>query len=212
MSRRAIGQHGEREIDRLAADRRFVANLHPQRIEEHDRIHRLERPALPRGHFGDDPIGHRADQIGRDLHGVHLREEALNLAHGHPARIERQDLVVEAGEAPLVLGDQPRLEGALAIARHVERERAVVGQDRLAARPVAMIRGVLRLGAAGRIAQMMRELAAQRPLDDRFLEPADRRVELLVARAGLGERIDRESRTGLAPRACQASAISVCGA
>ena len=51
---RAVGQHGQREIDRLAADRRLVANLDAQRVEEHDRIHRLERPALPRRDLRDD--------------------------------------------------------------------------------------------------------------------------------------------------------------
>ncbi len=34
---------------------------------------------------------------------IHLGEERLNLAHRHPAGVERQDLVVEAGEAALVL-------------------------------------------------------------------------------------------------------------
>ncbi len=40
------------------------ANLHPQRIEEHHRIHRLERAALPRRHVADDAIGDGANQIG----------------------------------------------------------------------------------------------------------------------------------------------------
>jgi len=46
-------------------------------------------------------------------------EAALNLAHGHSARIERQDLVIEPGEPALVLGDQPRLKRPVAIARHI---------------------------------------------------------------------------------------------
>ena len=33
-----IGQHRQRQIDGFAADGRFVANLDPQRIEEHDGI------------------------------------------------------------------------------------------------------------------------------------------------------------------------------
>ena len=44
---RAVGQHAERQVDRLAAHHRFVANLDAQRVEEHDRIHRLERARLP---------------------------------------------------------------------------------------------------------------------------------------------------------------------
>jgi hypothetical protein len=78
-----------------------------------------------------------------------------------------------------VLRNQPRLERAHTIARHVDREGAVVGQDRLGAGPIPLIRDVLRLGAAGRIAQMVRQLAAKGALHDRFLEAADRGVELL---------------------------------
>ena len=58
-----------------------------------------------------------------------------------------EDLVVEAGEAPFVLRDEARLETALPIARHLDRERAIIGQHRLAAGPIAMIGGVLRLAA-----------------------------------------------------------------
>lgn len=43
------------------------------------------------------------------------------------------DLVVEGGEAPLVFWDQQRREAALAIARHLDAHRAVLGKPRLAA-------------------------------------------------------------------------------
>ena len=143
---------------------------------------------------------------------VHLAEERLDLAHGEPARIQRDDLVVEAGEASLVFADQARLERAGAIARDLERQRPVVGQHRLPARAIAMIGRVLGLRPARRIAQMVRQLAAQRPLDDRLLEPADRRVELLGRERPLARRIDRESRRESAPAALQTWTFSVCGA
>jgi len=57
-----------------------------------------------------------------------------------------------------MLGDQPRLERPLTIARHVDRPRPVIGQDGLAARPIAMIRGVVGLGAM--IAFLKRRTAA----------------------------------------------------
>ena len=91
------------------------------------------------------------------------REKRLNLAHGEPARIERDDLVVEAGEAALVFADQPRLERAVPVARHRERQRAVIGQHRLPARPIAMIGRVLGLGPTRRIAEMVGQLGAQAP-------------------------------------------------
>jgi hypothetical protein len=103
----------------------------------------------------------------------------LNLSHRHPSFVERENLVVEAGEATLVLRNQAGFEAAFTIAWDVDRERPVVGQNGLAARPIAMIGGVFGLGAARRIAEMMRELTAQGALDNGFLEPADRGVELL---------------------------------
>ena len=163
--------------------------------------------ALPRRHLRDDRVGDRADQIRRDLDRVHLGEEALNLAHRHPARVERQDLVVEAGEAPLVLGDQPRLEGALAIARHLDRQRAIVGQDRLPARPIAMIGRVVRLGAARRIAQVVGQLAAERALDDRLLEAPDRGLELLVGDRPLANELVENLRRDRRQTARQASGV-----
>jgi hypothetical protein len=52
--------------------------------------------------------------------------ERLSLAHRESARIERHDLVVEAREAPLVFADEPRVETAVPVARHRERQGAVI--------------------------------------------------------------------------------------
>lgn len=54
------------------------------------------------------------------------KDRGERLAHpleaiGHAPRVERENLVVEAGEPALVFGDQPRLERALAIARDLDR-------------------------------------------------------------------------------------------
>ena len=103
----------------------------------------------------------------------------MDFAHCHPARVEREDLVVEPGEPALVLGNQLGLERAVAIARHVDRERAVLSQDRLGPRPIAVIGGVFRLGPARRIPEMVCQLAAERTLDDGFFEPPNGGVELL---------------------------------
>jgi hypothetical protein len=78
-----------------------------------------------------------------------------------------------------MLGNQARLKGPGPIAGHVDGERSVVGQDGLAAGPIAMIRGVLRLDAARRRAQVVGQLAAERALDDRFLEATNGGLELL---------------------------------
>ena len=103
----------------------------------------------------------------------------MDLADGHAAGVERQHLVVEAGEPALVLPDQARLKGALAIARDLNRDRAVVRPDGFAARAVAVIGRGVGLRATRRVPEMRRQLAAQRALDERFLETADRGIELV---------------------------------
>lgn len=43
----AVATHAQRQVDRLVAHDAFVADLDSQGVEEHDRVHRLERPLLP---------------------------------------------------------------------------------------------------------------------------------------------------------------------
>ena len=179
------GKHAERQVDSLVANDRVLADLDPQRVEEDHRVHRLERPRLPGGDLGHDGVGHRADELGRDLHRIALEQEALDLAHRHAARIHGDDLVVEAREAALVLGDQDRLEAALAVARHLDAHRTSVGQHSLGAGAVAVVARILGLGRARRVAQVVAELGAQRALDQRLLERQRRGVDRLGAhRAG----------------------------
>lgn len=110
-------------------------------IEEDHRVHRLQRARLPGPDLGHHRVGDRADELRADLGAVLLGEETLDLAHGHAARVHSHDLVVEAGEASLVLGDQDRLERALPVARHLDTQRPVLVQHGLAAGAVAMALG-----------------------------------------------------------------------
>ncbi len=118
------------------------------------------------------------NQIGRDLHGIHLGEEGLNLAHRQAPRVEGEDLVVKAREPARVLGNELRLERARAIARHLEIQRPVVGEDGFATGAVAVISRRLGFAAPGRIPEMMGQLAAERPLEQRFLEASHRRLDI----------------------------------
>jgi hypothetical protein len=86
-------------------------------------IHRLERTPLPRRDLGVNGIGDGADEVRRHLHDVHLAEKGLDLAQREAAGVQRQNRVVEAGEPPLVFPGQLRLEGPVAIARDIQRER-----------------------------------------------------------------------------------------
>jgi hypothetical protein len=100
----------------------------------------------------------------------------LDLPHRHAAGIQGDDLVIEAIQAGLALGHDLRLEAAVAIARHIDLDRSILGQHRLGRGSVA----VVARPAAGRIAllvaEMVRQLGAQRPLEQRLLELLEQAV------------------------------------
>jgi hypothetical protein len=60
----AIGLNAQGQIDCLVADHAVVADLHPQGVEEHHRIHRFERAVLPGQRFGHHLVSDRADEVG----------------------------------------------------------------------------------------------------------------------------------------------------
>jgi hypothetical protein len=86
-----------------------------------------------------------------------------DLSGAHAAGVHRHDLFVEAWEAPLVLGDELRIEARLAVARHGEVELARLRRDRLAAVAVTTVSGSF--GAC----EMMVHLGVQRPISQRLL-------------------------------------------
>jgi hypothetical protein len=63
------------------------------------------------------------DQVVADLDPVQLAQVRLDVAHRHPAGVHRDDLLVEAVEAPLVLRHDLRLERPLAVAQLVRKLR-----------------------------------------------------------------------------------------
>lgn len=89
--------------------------------------------------------------------------------------------VVKARETPLVLRDQQWLEGALAVARHLDAHQAVLGQHGLGTGAVAAVGGVFGLGCTGQVAQVVRQLGVQRALDERLLERQRGSVDRLRA-------------------------------
>jgi len=52
----------------------------------------------------------------------------LDLARAHAAGVQGNDLLVEAGEAALVLGDELRVEPTVPIARNEQLELAAVAR------------------------------------------------------------------------------------
>ena len=88
----------------------FIADLDPNGIEEHQRVADIERPVLPFRNLVQHRVGNRRDQIRRNLDAVEFLEMATDFADRHPARIHRDDFVVEIREPTLVFGDQLRIK------------------------------------------------------------------------------------------------------
>ena len=65
----------------------------------------------------------------------------MNLADGHAPGVERQDLVIEACPASLVLADELRLEGAHTITGNFDGEFAEIALEGFAALSIPGIAG-----------------------------------------------------------------------
>src|SRR5579863_4092991 len=101
---------------------------------------------------------------------------ALDLAHRQPSRVKADDLVVEAIEAGLPLGDQPRFERTGAVARYLNLDFALIRQNRLRARAVAAIAAAAARRIALLVAKVIAQLRSKRPLDQRLLETPENPV------------------------------------
>src|SRR5690606_18560660 len=94
----------------------------------------------------------------------------LDITHGHPTGIQRDDHVGEPAQATSPLGHQPRLERASPIPRRVQLDIANLAGHRLRSGPVPRIRRA----PAGRITplipQVITELGLQTALEHRLDE------------------------------------------
>ena len=133
--------HANRHVNRVLRDAAVgPADMHHQAVEVDDRPHRIDRPRPPGADFGVQVGGDFRDQRGRDLHAVQLLHDLLDVAGRHPLGVQGEDLLVEARHPPLVLLDQLRLEGAVAVPRRGDRQVAGLAADRLLRSAVATVR------------------------------------------------------------------------
>ena len=120
------------------------------------------------------PIGTR---IGRGCHEAtdRVRGVLFVLGVGGAARAGQ---ATAASAAPQEYGAYASEGPPLTLKAALDEVLSKRISTRLAVGPVSMIRGVVRFGAARGVAQMVRELAAQRAFDDRLFEATHRRVQL----------------------------------
>ncbi len=74
----------------------IVLDGYHERIQEQDRVERLERAGPPLVQQLLDRVGRPADELGRNVRVVDILEVSGDLAGRHAAGVHRQDLVVEA--------------------------------------------------------------------------------------------------------------------
>ena len=177
----AVGQHAQGQLNGHVANDGVFLDLHVQRIEEHHRVHRLQRASLLGRHLGRHRLGHAADEFVGNVGAVGLQQETLDLAHGHAARVHRDDVMVKAGEAPLVLGDEDQLETAVPFARNFDTHLPFAREHGLAAGTVALVGCRLGLGRASGVAQVFAQFSAHGALDQDLLEGHVGRVDGLPA-------------------------------
>ena len=97
---------------------------------------------------------------------------AADLPNRHPARIHRDDLVVEIRKPALVLGNQLGVEGAGPIPRHRKRHLRGAGQDGLLRIAIA----VIRLALSAVAVQVLVEFGIQDPFRQRLLQLVDKSI------------------------------------
>ena len=119
---------------------------------------------MPFANLLEDRVGDPADQIGRNLDAVNLHEVRLDLANRQAARIQANDAVIETVKAGLPLGHELRLEGAVAVARNRDLDRAVVADHGFARIAVATVAAAAASRGALLVAQMLCQLGAERSL------------------------------------------------
>src|SRR5208337_1495062 len=126
----AVGGHAQGEVDGPV---RYlpVADLDVDRIDEKDRVNRIQRPALPFCYLLDDPVGHVADHLLRHLGAVHLGQVRGNLPVGQALRGKGNHHVIDPGQMALPLTDDLRLETGVPVPRHRDSHRPAIREHRL---------------------------------------------------------------------------------
>ena len=94
----------------------------------------------------------------------------FDLAGRQAARIQRENLIVEAFKASLVLGDDLRLEGGVAVARHGNGEGAEVAFEGLGGLAVAGVAAFVAFGVVLGVAEVMGEFGLHGAFEQGFGE------------------------------------------
>lgn len=121
-------------------------------IHEDHRIHRVQGAVLPLGHPLQHLVRDRGDRRRRHVRAVDLGQVRADVTVRQSAGGQREHHVLHAAQPPRPLLHDARLERPGAVARHLDRHRPGLGQDRLRAGAVTAV-------AVGRATSLVRLVA-----------------------------------------------------
>lgn len=156
-------RHGQ--VDRPVRDL-TIPDLDVDGIDEHDRIHPVERPVLPLGHPVEDLVGDGGDRLLRHLGAVHLGQMGGDLPVRQTLGRQRQDQVVDPGQPTLPLAHDLRLERPGSVARDPDLDRADVGEHCLGPAAVTGVPAAPTGRVVLVVADVVGDLPVQRGLQD----------------------------------------------
>src|SRR5699024_1516739 len=169
----AVHVHAHGDVSGLVPHVGSVADLDHDRVQVDHRIQRVQRTRLPGQYLLSDLVGDVADRLVGQLGADRGHEMVLDVADGHPAGIQRDDHLVQAAEATITLGQQPRRETAVTIAWYRQIDVTDLRGRRLRTRTVTGVRELSSLRVALLITQMIGQLHLQAPLEGGLDETRD---------------------------------------
>src|SRR5262249_47328476 len=138
-------------------------------------------------------ISHTRDEVWGDLRAVELLQVRLDVAYAHAAGVERENLLVEARETTLMLGDKLGLKRAQPVAGDSDLDGPTVGLHGLRRVAVARVAGTTASDGILLEAEVLGQLRVQHALHQRSLqalEQASRSEQVLRTPYGLHELLD----------------------
>jgi hypothetical protein len=161
----ALAVHGDpdRHVDGAVGDL-ALADLHVDAVDEQHRVHRIEGTVLPLHHRLDHLIGDPRDRLLGHLGLIDLRQVGADLAVGQPLGRQRQHHLIHPAQPPAPLGHHHRLERSRPVPRHLDLDRADLGEHRLGPGSVAGVPRMVPGRVVGCVADMVGHLALEHRL------------------------------------------------
>jgi hypothetical protein len=164
----ALKVHADGQVGDLGADHPVVLDLHPDPVHREDGVDLVEGTATPQLDLVGDHVGHVRDQFPGRGHAVHLPQMGLDIASGHPPRVQRQNHVLNAANPAGAFRHDPRLERTVPVTGNIDLNRTVHRRHGLDGLPIAGITTSLTGRITGFIPQMIGHLGLKRPLQHRL--------------------------------------------